>query len=52
MSDVVAVTDDGGVRTIRMNRPEKKNALTLAMYGDMTTRAARERSRTMPSAAS
>ena len=32
MSDVVAVTDDAGVRTIRMNRPEKKNALTLAMY--------------------
>ena len=37
MSDVVAVTDDGGVRTIRMNRPEKKNALTLAMYGDITS---------------
>ena len=37
MSDVVAVTDDGGVRTVRMNRPEKKNALTLAMYGDITS---------------
>jgi enoyl-CoA hydratase/carnithine racemase len=36
MSDVVAVTDDAGVRTIRMNRPEKKNALTLAMYLQMT----------------
>jgi enoyl-CoA hydratase/carnithine racemase len=36
MSDPVTVTDDGGVRTIRMNRPEKKNALTLAMYLDMT----------------
>jgi enoyl-CoA hydratase/carnithine racemase len=36
MSDAIAVTDDGGVRTIRMNRPEKKNALTLAMYGDIT----------------
>ena len=36
MSDVVAVTDDAGVRTIRMNRPEKKNALTLAMYLEMT----------------
>jgi enoyl-CoA hydratase/carnithine racemase len=36
MSGAVAVTDDGGVRLIRMNRPEKKNALTLAMYGDMT----------------
>src|SRR5271154_4678319 len=37
MSDAIAVTDDGGVRTIRMNRPEKKNALTLAMYGDITS---------------
>ena len=36
MSDAIVVTDDGSVRTIRMNRPEKKNALTLAMYGDMT----------------
>ena len=36
MSDAVAVTDDGGVRIIRLNRPEKKNALTLAMYLEMT----------------
>jgi enoyl-CoA hydratase/carnithine racemase len=36
MSDAVAVTDDGGVRMIRLNRPEKKNALTLAMYLEMT----------------
>jgi enoyl-CoA hydratase/carnithine racemase len=36
MSDAVAVTDDAGVRTIRLNRPEKKNALTLAMYLEMT----------------
>ncbi len=41
MSDAVAVTDDGAVRIVRMNRPEKKNALTLAMYSDMT-RALRE----------
>ena len=34
MSDIL-VTDDGPVRTIRMNRPEKKNALTLAMYETM-----------------
>jgi enoyl-CoA hydratase/carnithine racemase len=37
----VTVTDEGGVRIIRLNRPEKKNALTLAMYADMT-RALRE----------
>jgi len=36
MSDAVAVTDDGGVRMIRLNRPEKKNALTLAIYLEMT----------------
>lgn len=31
MSDVLA-SIEGSVRIIRMNRPEKKNALTLAMY--------------------
>jgi enoyl-CoA hydratase/carnithine racemase len=36
MSDSVLVTDDGAVRTIRMNRPEKKNALTQPMYAAMT----------------
>ncbi len=41
MTGAVAVIDDGAVRIIRMNRPEKKNALTLAMYADMT-RALRE----------
>jgi len=35
MTNLVAVTDDGPVRTIRMNRPEKKNALTMAMYDAM-----------------
>jgi enoyl-CoA hydratase/carnithine racemase len=35
MTGAVAVTDDGAVRIIRMNRPEKKNALTRAMYADM-----------------
>src|SRR3954468_10665360 len=35
MTDHVIVTDDGPVRTIRMNRPEKKNALTSAMYDAM-----------------
>ncbi len=32
MSDQVRVEDSGGVRVIRFNRPEKKNALTRAMY--------------------
>ena len=35
MSELVLVTDDGPVRTVRMNRPEKKNALTMAMYDAM-----------------
>ena len=35
MPDSVVVTDDGGVRIIRMNRPEKKNALTQPMYAAM-----------------
>jgi enoyl-CoA hydratase/carnithine racemase len=32
MSDHVIVTDDGPIRLLRLNRPEKKNALTDAMY--------------------
>jgi enoyl-CoA hydratase/carnithine racemase len=35
MADLVIVTDDGPVRSVRMNRPEKKNALTAAMYDAM-----------------
>ena len=35
MSDLVIISDDGPVRTVRMNRPEKKNALTLPMYDAM-----------------
>jgi enoyl-CoA hydratase/carnithine racemase len=35
MSDLISVTDDGPVRTVRMNRPDKKNALTMAMYDAM-----------------
>jgi enoyl-CoA hydratase/carnithine racemase len=34
MPDIL-VSDDGPVRTVRMNRPAKKNALTLAMYDAM-----------------
>jgi enoyl-CoA hydratase/carnithine racemase len=36
MTGAIAVTDDSAIRIIRLNRPEKKNALTLAMYTDMT----------------
>ncbi|HEY2532408.1 MAG TPA: crotonase/enoyl-CoA hydratase family protein [Xanthobacteraceae bacterium] len=36
MTDQVLVADDGAVRIIRMNRPEKKNALTQIMYQAMT----------------
>ena len=35
MSDHVTVADAGPVRTVRMNRPDKKNALTAAMYDAM-----------------
>jgi enoyl-CoA hydratase/carnithine racemase len=41
MPDPIVVLHDGAVRIIRINRPEKKNALTLAMYVEMT-RAMRE----------
>src|SRR5580700_3810750 len=36
MSEHVVVSNDGAVRVIRMNRPEKKNALTQPMYAAMT----------------
>ena len=36
MSDLVIVRDEGSVRIVRMNRPEKKNALTAPMYQAMT----------------
>lgn len=35
MSDLVTIAVKDGILTIRMNRPDKKNALTLAMYEDM-----------------
>jgi enoyl-CoA hydratase/carnithine racemase len=36
MPESIEVSDDAGIRTIRMNRPEKKNALTQPMYAAMT----------------
>jgi enoyl-CoA hydratase/carnithine racemase len=36
MSEHVVVESQGGVTSIRLHRPEKKNALTFAMYGAMT----------------
>jgi len=41
MTEQVIVTRRGAVQTIRMNRPEKKNALTRSMY-DAMARALRE----------
>jgi enoyl-CoA hydratase/carnithine racemase len=35
LSGDVIVTGEGGIRSIRMNRPEKKNAITFAMYEAM-----------------
>ena len=32
-SDHIVASTEGGVRTLVINRPEKKNAITLAMYG-------------------
>jgi len=36
MSEQVLVADDDGVRVIRLNRPEKKNAITQPMYAAIT----------------
>jgi enoyl-CoA hydratase/carnithine racemase len=36
-NDHVVVTDEAGIRSIRMNRPDKNNALTQAMYDTMTS---------------
>jgi enoyl-CoA hydratase/carnithine racemase len=35
MSNEILVTDEGHIRTIQFYRPEKKNALTHAMYADV-----------------
>ena len=36
MANSIAVSDDAGIRTIRIDRPEKKNALTQPMYAELT----------------
>ena len=36
MTDLIQTTRDGSFSIIRMNRPDKKNAITRAMYGAMT----------------
>lgn len=35
MTDAILVERDGGVITLRMNRPDKRNALTQAMYSGL-----------------
>jgi enoyl-CoA hydratase/carnithine racemase len=35
MTSLVDIRDDSGIRIVRMNRPDKKNALTAAMYDVM-----------------
>ena len=40
MTDLVKVTDKDGVRTIRMNRADKKNALNVEMYTALATAVA------------
>jgi enoyl-CoA hydratase/carnithine racemase len=37
MTELVTITNEGPVRIVRMNRPEKKNALTMAMYEAMAS---------------
>ncbi|XP_003384577.1 PREDICTED: enoyl-CoA delta isomerase 2, mitochondrial-like [Amphimedon queenslandica] len=36
-SDDLLVTEEGGVQTITLNRPSKKNAITVKMYEDITS---------------
>ncbi|HTH16871.1 MAG TPA: enoyl-CoA hydratase-related protein [Magnetospirillum sp.] len=36
MSQNIVVTTENGIRTIRISRPEKKNAISHGMYADLT----------------
>ncbi|MDX1732324.1 MAG: enoyl-CoA hydratase-related protein, partial [Aurantimonas coralicida] len=36
MTDLIQTTTENGVLTIRLNRPDKKNAITLDMYRTIT----------------
>jgi enoyl-CoA hydratase/carnithine racemase len=36
MTAEIVVTEEDGIRIVRMNRPDKKNALTQSMYAEMT----------------
>ena len=42
MSDQVVVTRSGGVCEIQLNRPEKRNAITMAMYRSEERRVGKE----------
>ncbi|MEM8496576.1 MAG: enoyl-CoA hydratase-related protein [Pseudomonadota bacterium] len=37
MSDYIELTTDGRVTTLKINRPERKNAITQEMYADMAS---------------
>src|SRR5438105_5214370 len=36
MSELISYQVDGGIGTITLNRPEKRNAMTYAMLGEFT----------------
>jgi enoyl-CoA hydratase/carnithine racemase len=36
VTELIVVKDDGPIRIVRINRPEKKNALTMPMYAGLT----------------